>query len=125
MGASCSAPCQTVQARSARAYICPGTEAPASCHHPFPKAERDAAPEIVLAVFVCATPPFKIAGYFETPLCESSLSMQDSRRNPKRRRRVPKLRFSEGLQNSVDLGAAGGTQFALLHGKSKAALDPA
>src|SRR5438477_12229083 len=35
MGASCLAPCQTVQARSARAYICPGTEAPASCHHPY------------------------------------------------------------------------------------------
>ena len=33
VGASCLAPCQTVQAGSARAYICPSTEAPASCHH--------------------------------------------------------------------------------------------
>src|SRR5438132_13783960 len=45
MGASCLAPCQTVQARSARAYICPGTEAPASCHHP--ENRRDAAPGAV------------------------------------------------------------------------------
>src|SRR5437763_246815 len=47
MGASCLAPCQTVQARSARAYICPGTEAPASCHHPYkpkvghPKSKKE------------------------------------------------------------------------------------
>ena len=86
---------------------------------------KGAALEIVLAVFVYATRPFNIAGYFETPLCESSLSMQDSRRNPKRRRRVPTLGFSEALQNGVDLGAAGGIHSVALHGEPNAALDSA
>ncbi len=67
---------------------------------------------------------FNIAAYFETPFCESSLSMEDSRRNPKRRRRVPALRFSEASRNSLDMGAAGGIDSVQLHGKSKAALDP-
>ncbi len=68
--------------------------------------------------------PFNIAASFETPFCEPSLSLQDCRRNPKRRGRVPAWRFSEASKNSLDLGAVGGTHCVQFHVESKAALDP-